>query len=105
MVKQPSPPGRPGLYDLQGYIRKLVPFASTFITGQRSGRGQWLTATFAGANTNTTFTLALGHVPGGFVEYNKTVGGTVFAPSTAAWTANSITLQATVAGTYLLWVS
>lgn len=99
-----SPVGRPGVFDVQGFIRKYIPFSSRFLGNQKSGMGEYLSATFANANANTAFTIAVGRIPSVFVQLGATVGGIVFAPSTAAWTPNSITLQATVAGTYRLWV-
>lgn len=66
--------------------------------------GYDLIATFANANTPTAFVIALGQIPSRYVQQFGTVGGVVFSPSTAAWAPNSITLQASVAGTYHLWV-
>jgi hypothetical protein len=60
---------------------------------------------FASANTNTVFPHILGRVPNGYVMY-RTPGGLVYDASTGitAWTLNSITLRATVAGTYSFWL-
>jgi hypothetical protein len=57
---------------------------------------------FASANTDTTFAHMLGRVPNGYLMYRSSAGGLVYDPTTgtASWTATSITLRATVAGTY-----
>ena len=99
-----GPPGRPGVFDVQGFLRKYVPFSSRFQNNTKSGMGFDLVAVFANANTPTAFVIALGQIPSRYVQQFSTVGGVVFSPSTAAWTPNSITLQASVAGTYHLWV-
>lgn len=99
-----GPPGRPGVFDVQSFVRKYVPFSSRFLSNTKSGMGYDLVAVFGAPNTPTVFTIALGQIPSRFVQQFASVGGVVFAPSTAAWTPNSITLEATVAGTYHCWV-
>jgi len=99
-----QPPGRGNVFDVQGFVRKYVPFSSRFLNNTKSGLGYDLVATFANANTPTAFTIALGQIPSRYVQQFSTVGGVVFSPSTAAWTPNSVTLEATVAGTYHVWV-
>lgn len=105
-VKQGIPPARPGLYDQQSFLHKVIPFFTRFVTGQKSARGQYLTATFANANTPTNFSIALGHIPDKFIIVGAYVDGTVFASATnrAAWTTTTIVLQTAVPGQYALWV-
>lgn len=105
MMQQGGPPGRAPVFDIQAFVRKFIPFTANYLSGQKNGHGQDITATFANANTNTTFTIALGGIPSRFIQQGSTVGGVVFAPSQAAWTSNRIVLQATVAGTYQIFVA
>jgi hypothetical protein len=112
MTNQPSPTdssspvGRPGIFDTQSFLRRFIPFSSRFQGNTKSGMGYDLLAVFGVANTPTAFTIALGQIPSRYVQQGATVGGVVFASAgnQALWTANSITLQATVAGTYRIWV-
>ena len=101
-----QPVGRPGIFDTQSFLRKFIPFSSRFQSATKSGMGYDLLAVFGNANTPTSFAIALGQIPSRYVQQGATVGGVVFASTTniAAWTATSITLQATVAGTYRLWL-
>jgi hypothetical protein len=63
--------------------------------------GVWVTATFASANTDTTFTHNLGRVPVAYFVAKKSKSCDVFT-GTLAWTSSQITLQGTVAGTTVL---
>lgn len=95
-------------FDVLGFVRRMIPFShAPFRNGQKDGRGQQLIATFASPNADTTFTLALGHVPGEYVEESKSVAGVVYNGSNqkSDWTPNAIVLRASVAGTYHLWVA
>lgn len=105
MTPPGGPPGRPAIFDIQSFVRKFIPFTGNYRNGQKNARGQDLTAVFASPNVNTQFTIALGHIPTRVVQQGATVGGVVFAPSQAAWSSISITLQASVAGTYQLLVT
>lgn len=57
---------------------------------------------FASANANTTFAHVLGRIPNGYIMFRSSAGGLIYDPTTGAtsWTTTSITLRATVAGTY-----
>jgi hypothetical protein len=91
-----------------GVIRKMIPFShSPWRTGQKDGRGQQLLALFNNANTDTSFTLALGHVPEQYVEQQKSVAGVVYNGSNQGtdWTPTKIVLRASAAGTYRLWIA
>ena len=100
-------PQRTPLFDVQGFVRKYVPFTGRFIAAEKSGPGQWVLATFPTPNVDASFTIALGSIPGGYLVYQKSVAGTVYngANQGSDWTANKIVLRASAAGTYRLWVS
>ena len=90
-----------------GFVRKLIPFSHRpWRSGQKDGPGQQLTAVFANANTDTSFTLALGHIPQVYVVEQASVGGVVYNGSNQGtdWSGVKIVLRATVAGSYRLWV-
>ncbi|MGB8520842.1 MAG: hypothetical protein WCD38_11835 [Candidatus Tumulicola sp.] len=57
---------------------------------------------FASANADIAFAHLLGRVPNGYIAYRSSTGGVLYDASTgtAAWTATSITLRATLTGTY-----
>lgn len=77
-----------------------------FRSGQKTGWSQWLTCVFASPNVDTSFIIAPGSVPDGYQQYQASVGGIVYNGSNQGtdWTPTSITLRATVAGTYKLVV-
>ena len=106
MIK--PPPGAPAAFDLNSWIRKVIPFTGRFIAGEKSGLGFWLTATFAAPNSDTTFIISNGMIPNiGYVVVQASAGGIVYNGSNQGsdWTANSIVLRATAAGTYKMWLS
>ena len=99
---QSSPPGRPGVFDIQGFVRRYIPFATRFQGGFKSGMGEDVTFVFVSPNVDTAFTLALGKIPSRYVVHWRSVGGVVFNGSNQGsdWTATKIVLRATSAGTY-----
>lgn len=102
MTSFQKPIGRPPIWDTSTPTN----YPGHFRTGQKTGWSQWLTAVFPNANVDATFVIALGSVPDGYQPYQSTVGGIVYNGSNQGsdWTATSITLRATVAGTYKLIV-
>jgi hypothetical protein len=104
-----TPPGRPGLFDVQGFVRKFIPFGQgKIVNGQHSGPGQYLICAFAAPNSDTTFAHTCGRVPNNVIStFIPSGGGAVTAGGSgkAAWTVNSIILRAPAAGTYTVWIS
>lgn len=95
-------PGRPTLTDIQSFARRYIPFSKRFVANDKDGRGQYITAVFANANTDTSFVIAVGYVPDGYVVEQASVGGVVYNGSNQGtdWTPKKIVLRATIAGTY-----
>ena len=103
---QGGPPGRPNVQDILGFVRRYIPLSTRFLSGQKSGMGQYVTATFTLTNTDTSFTLALGHIPSGYVITRKSSQGQLIDGSNGGsdWTPNKIVLRSTTATTYHLYV-
>ncbi len=99
-----GPIGWPGISD----TTSPMPFVGRFISGGKTGNGVWLTAVFAAANTDTSFTIALGSAAAdGYIQFQASVAGTVYNGTNQGtdWTPTKIVLRASAIGSYLLWLS
>ncbi len=96
---QAPTPGAPPVFDIQGFVRKYIPFSSLFRANQKTGVGQDFTATFTAANTDLNITLALGQVPTRYIIHWKSAAGDVYNGSRqgADWKPNLIVLRCTTA--------
>jgi hypothetical protein len=92
---QSGPPSRPNLQEIIGYVRRFIPFASAFAAGGKSGRGQWVTVQFGTANVDVSVSIALGHIPTGYIPVGQNKSGSVYDGSNARadWTASKIVLR------------
>lgn len=90
-----SPPGRPGVFDVQGFVRKYIPFSSLFRANQKTGMGQDVIAVFTAANADLNVPLALGQVPTRYIVNWKSAAGDVYNGSRQAadWKPNLIVLR------------
>lgn len=94
-----DPPGRPGVFDVQGFVRKYIPFSSFFRANQKTGVGQDVSVVFTAADTDTNVPLALGQVPTRYLVHWKSGAGDVYNGSRqgADWKPNLIVLRCTAA--------
>lgn len=93
---QGGPPGRPGLFDVQSFMRRYIPFSGRFLANQKSGpRGQYVTVQFGTANVDVSVPLALGHVPSGYIPVGQTKAGSIYNGTNEGsdWTPSAIVLR------------
>jgi hypothetical protein len=83
-----------------------LPISKPLISGSKVGSVFPLLGVELGTN-DVTIPISLGRIPSGFITISAPIGGgvvTVGSQNGADWTPSSITLQATVAGTYSVMV-
>lgn len=101
-----TPEGAAALSALQLAKTTGIPIVGKLTSNQRVGSLVYFEATFAHANTDTTFDINLDRTPNGFLPFGSIAAGvpTIGSMNKADWQPGVIVLQAPNPGTYQLLI-